>query len=53
MGHAAVAPAAAVRMNGDAHQRGDAMTWIRPTFDEIKMDAEAKSYSGEGENFEE
>jgi hypothetical protein len=29
------------------------MTWTRPTFDEIKMDAEAKSYSGEGDDFEE
>jgi len=49
---AAVAPAARLRTNGDA-ERGDAMTWTKPTFDEIKMDAEAKSYSGEGENFEE
>jgi len=24
------------------------MKWIKPAFDEIKMDAEAKSYSGEG-----
>jgi hypothetical protein len=29
------------------------MTWTKPTFEEIKMDAEAKSYSGEGEDFEE
>jgi hypothetical protein len=32
---------------------GDAMTWTKPAFEEIKMDAEAKSYSGEGDNFEE
>ena len=32
---------------------GDAMTWTKPAFDEIKMDAEAKSYSGEGDDFEE
>jgi hypothetical protein len=24
-----------------------AMSWTKPEFDEIKMDAEAKSYSGE------
>ena len=24
-----------------------AMSWTKPAFDEIKMDAEAKSYSGE------
>jgi len=29
------------------------MKWIKPAFDEIKMDAEAKSYSGEGDDFEE
>lgn len=29
------------------------MRWIKPAFEEIKMDAEAKSYSGEGEDFEE
>jgi hypothetical protein len=29
------------------------MTWTKPAFEEIKMDAEAKSYSGEGDNFEE
>jgi hypothetical protein len=29
------------------------MSWIKPAFDEIKMDAEAKSYTGEGEDFEE
>ena len=34
-------------------QTGDPMTWTKPAFDEIKMDAEAKSYSGEGDNFEE
>jgi len=27
------------------HRRERAMTWIKPAFDEIKMDAEAKSYS--------
>jgi len=32
---------------------GDDMTWTKPAFDEIKMDAEAKSYSGEGDDFEE
>jgi len=26
-------------------EREAAMTWIKPAFDEIKMDAEAKSYS--------
>ena len=26
-------------------EREGAMTWIKPAFDEIKMDAEAKSYS--------
>jgi hypothetical protein len=29
------------------------MTWTKPAFDEIKMDAEAKSYTGDGEDFEE
>jgi hypothetical protein len=29
---------------GDIEREG-AMTWIKPAFDEIKMDAEAKSYS--------
>jgi hypothetical protein len=29
-------------------ERKSAMKWIKPAFDEIKMDAEAKSYSGEG-----
>jgi hypothetical protein len=29
-------------------KRESAMKWIKPAFDEIKMDAEAKSYSGEG-----
>jgi len=29
-------------------EREIAMKWIKPAFDEIKMDAEAKSYSGEG-----
>ena len=29
-------------------ERESAMKWIKPAFDEIKMDAEAKSYSGEG-----
>jgi hypothetical protein len=28
----------------EIEKEGD-MTWIKPTFDEIKMDAEAKSYS--------
>ena len=31
-----------------AIERESAMKWIKPAFDEIKMDAEAKSYSGEG-----
>jgi hypothetical protein len=26
-------------------ERGGAMSWTKPAFDEIKMDAEAKSYS--------
>ncbi len=26
-------------------EREGAMTWVKPAFDEIKMDAEAKSYS--------
>jgi hypothetical protein len=26
-------------------KREGAMTWVKPAFDEIKMDAEAKSYS--------
>jgi hypothetical protein len=30
-----------------ARYRGAAMTWTKPAFVEIKMDAEAKSYSGE------
>jgi hypothetical protein len=29
------------------------MSWMKPAFDEIKMDAEAKSYSDDGEVFEE
>jgi hypothetical protein len=29
-------------------RKGEPMKWIKPAFDEIKMDAEAKSYSGEG-----
>jgi hypothetical protein len=29
------------------------MSWTKPTFEEIKMDAEAKSYSEDGEVFEE
>ena len=29
------------------------MIWSKPAFEEIKMDAEAKSYSGDGEDFEE
>ena len=31
-------------VRGDIEREG-AMTWIKPAFDEIKMDAEAKSYS--------
>jgi hypothetical protein len=31
-----------------AIERKSAMKWVKPAFDEIKMDAEAKSYSGEG-----
>ena len=31
-------------VRGDIEGRA-AMTWIKPAFDEIKMDAEAKSYS--------
>ena len=27
------------------HRKEGAVTWIKPAFDEIKMDAEAKSYS--------
>ncbi len=29
------------------------MKWTKPAFEEIKMDAEAKSYAGDGEDFEE
>ena len=35
-------------LHGGQLERESAMKWIKPAFDEIKMDAEAKSYSGEG-----
>jgi len=31
-------------LRNDIEMEG-AMTWVKPAFDEIKMDAEAKSYS--------
>jgi hypothetical protein len=43
---AAAVPAAcsAAGERSEIETEGD-MSWIKPTFDEIKMDAEAKSYS--------
>ena len=43
---AAVVPAArsAGVTRSEIERKGD-MSWIKPAFDEIKMDAEAKSYS--------
>ena len=37
--------AGGVYADGSASKGRAAMTWIKPAFDEIKMDAEAKSYS--------
>jgi hypothetical protein len=49
MGVEAAATAASSARDGAGQiERESAMKWIKPAFDEIKMDAEAKSYSGEG-----
>jgi hypothetical protein len=36
-----------VAVRGRAERGPSAMTWTKPEFEEIKMDAEAKSYSAE------
>ena len=38
-------PAAFRRGGAERHQREGDMSWTKPAFEEIKMDAEAKSYS--------
>ena len=48
MGVEAEATAASSARMVRAIERKSAMKWVKPAFDEIKMDAEAKSYSGEG-----
>jgi hypothetical protein len=45
---AAATAASSARDCAGQIERESAMKWIKPAFDEIKMDAEAKSYSGEG-----
>jgi len=45
MGFEVAATAASSARDGAGHRKEERHEWVKPAFDEIKMDAEAKSYS--------